>query len=65
MVVKKFGHTTGFTVGAVEALTTAPLGLDYNSKHFKAKVWFTNVWFTAGQDAQQAAAAGSDYSRRS
>jgi hypothetical protein len=44
MVVKKFGHTTGFTVGAVEALTTAPLGLDYNSKHFKAKVWFTNVW---------------------
>jgi hypothetical protein len=44
LVVKKFGRTTGFTTGIVEAKTTAPLGLDYNSKHFQAKVWFTNVW---------------------
>ncbi len=44
LVVKKFGRTTGFTTGVVEAKTTAPLGLDYNSKHFKAKVWFANVW---------------------
>ena len=38
------GRTTGLTSGVIEAKTLAPLGLDYNSKHFKAKVWFTNVW---------------------
>jgi hypothetical protein len=47
--VMKFGRTTGFTRGVIEAKTTAPLGLDYNSKHFKAKVWFSNVWSIRAQ----------------
>jgi hypothetical protein len=44
MRVKKFGRTTALTTGTVEARITTPVGLDYNSKYFKAKVWFKDVW---------------------
>ena len=48
MRVKKFGRTTGLTSGLVEARITAPTPVNYNARHFKGVVWFSNVWTVLG-----------------
>jgi hypothetical protein len=42
--VKKFGRTTGLTVGTVESLIPAPTPINYKAKHFTGIVWFMDVW---------------------
>lgn len=42
--VKKFGRTTGLSIGVVEALIPTPMPLPYKLKYFSAKVWFTDIW---------------------
>ena len=44
MKVKKFGRTTGFTTGVVEAFVPTPWILPYKSGKFSATVWFTDTW---------------------
>jgi hypothetical protein len=48
MNVKKFGRTTGITIGQIEAKVASPMPVEYNSKHFKGLVWFENVWTVRG-----------------
>jgi hypothetical protein len=48
MAVKKFGRTTGYSTGVVEAKVTAPMPVDYNAKHFRGTVWFKDVWSIRG-----------------
>jgi len=48
MRVKKFGRTTGLTTGVVEAFVNTPTPIPYSAKHFKARVWFENVWTVKG-----------------
>jgi hypothetical protein len=48
MSVKKFGRTTGLTVGEVEANVTSPMPVGYTSKHFKGTVWFKDIWTVRG-----------------
>ena len=43
MRVKKFGRTTGLTLGTVESMI-ALMSLPYKNRHFSSTVWFTNVW---------------------
>lgn len=43
MRVKKFGRTTGLTVGEVESLQV-DFTLPYDSDQFRAVVWFEKVW---------------------
>jgi hypothetical protein len=50
MNVKKFGRTTGLTLGRVEAKVAAPMPVTYNSKHFRGVVWFTDVWTIRATD---------------
>jgi hypothetical protein len=42
--VKKFGRTTGLTLGTVEAFVNSPTPLPYRTKFFTATVYFENVW---------------------
>jgi hypothetical protein len=42
--VKKFGRTTGLTLGTVEAYVPTPWLLPYKSTKFSANVWFKNTW---------------------
>jgi hypothetical protein len=44
MRVKKFGRTTAYTTGTVEALLNAPLPIPYRCRFFTATVWFEDVW---------------------
>lgn len=44
MRVKKFGRTTGLTIGIVEAYVPTPWVLPYKSTKFSATVWFKNTW---------------------
>jgi hypothetical protein len=44
MHVKKFGRTTGLSLGIVQAKITAPMAVGYTSKRFKGTVWFKDVW---------------------
>jgi hypothetical protein len=44
MRVKKFGRTTGFTQGEVEAYVPTATPIGYNAKYFKGTVYFQNVW---------------------
>jgi len=50
MRVKKFGRTTGLTLGAVESVVPTYLPLPYKTKEFGATVWFKDVWFVTGGD---------------
>lgn len=47
--VKKFGRTTGLTLGTVEALIPTSTPLPYKMKNFSAIVWFKNVWTILGE----------------
>lgn len=44
MKVKKFGRTTGLTIGTTEARVIAPFALPYKCKYFSAVVWFKDAW---------------------
>lgn len=43
MRVKKFGRTTGLTLGTIES-RSLPFALPYNCRYFSATVWFEDVW---------------------
>ncbi|MCI0376221.1 MAG: S1 family peptidase [Gemmataceae bacterium] len=44
MAVKKFGRTTGFSQGIVEALVNTPTAIPYKARYFAATVWVQDVW---------------------
>ena len=48
MRVKKFGRTTALTQGVVEALIPGMTPIPYQSRFFKATVWFSEVWTVRG-----------------
>lgn len=58
MKVKKFGRTTGFTLGTVEALVVTPWVLPYKGKRFSAEVWFQDTWTVRSDDADPFALGG-------
>lgn len=58
MRVKKFGRTTGLTLGTVEALIPTKTPLPYKTKNFSAVVWFKNVWTVRSDGADPFALAG-------
>lgn len=58
MKVKKFGRTTGLTLGTVEAFVATPWALSYKSKKFSADVWFQNTWTVRSEDAEPFALPG-------
>lgn len=44
MAVKKFGRTTGFTEGILEASINTPTAIPYKARYFAATVWVQDVW---------------------
>jgi hypothetical protein len=50
MMVKKFGRTTGFTRGMIQAFSRRPNPYPFDLPKFKATVWFKNVWTVAPLD---------------
>ena len=50
MTVKKFGRTTGFTKGIIQAFSRRPNPYPFDLPKFKATVWFKNVWTVAPLD---------------
>ena len=46
--VKKFGRTTGLTLGIVES-RLLPFPIPYKCRHFSATVWFSDVWTIRGR----------------
>jgi hypothetical protein len=48
MRVKKFGRSSGLTLGTVESITVSYEPVSYNSTNFKAVAWFENVWVVRG-----------------
>jgi len=50
MKVKKFGRTTGFTRGIIQAFSRRPNPYPFDLPKFKATVWFKNVWTVAPLD---------------
>lgn len=58
MRVKKFGRTTGFTTGVVEAYVPTPWVLPYKSKRFTADVWFQDTWTIRTEDGSPFALPG-------
>ncbi len=58
MAVKKFGRTTGLTVGTVEA-RLRPFPMPYRCRLFSAVVWFENAWSVlCGRDQDSFALPG-------
>ena len=50
--VKKFGRTTGLTLGSIEAVIPVPMALQYKTRYFSSTVWFTDIWTVrADEDA--------------
>lgn len=58
MRVKKFGRTTGYTEGIIEAFIPTPWVLPYKSKRFSAEVWFTDTWTIRTTDGSPFALPG-------
>jgi hypothetical protein len=48
MRVKKFGRTTGLTIGTVDSRVEEPIPIPCLAKGFKGNVWFENVWYVLG-----------------
>jgi len=46
--VKKFGRSSGLTLGTIESMTVSYQPVPYNSTNFKAIAWFENVWVVRG-----------------
>lgn len=59
MRVKKFGRTTGFTLGTIEALQPAAWMMPYRSDKFNADVWLQDTW-TIRWDGIEPFALGGD-----
>jgi hypothetical protein len=59
MRVKKFGRTTGLTMGTVEAFVNTPTPIPYKCRFFAATVWVQDVW-TVRADAGTAFALPGD-----
>ena len=58
MSVKKFGRTTGLTLGRIEARVNTPMPVEYQAKHFKGMVWFKDVWTIRSAPGQPFALPG-------
>jgi hypothetical protein len=58
MAVKKFGRTTGFTTGEIEARVSSPMPVTYTSRYFKGTVWFKDVWTVRASDGAPFALPG-------
>lgn len=56
--VKKFGRTTGMTIGEVEALIPTAMPLPYKTRYFTATVWFTDIWTVRAADGEHFALPG-------
>lgn len=56
--VKKFGRTTGFTIGTIEAKINTPMPLPYKVRYFTAKVYFRDIWTVRATDSQYFALPG-------
>lgn len=56
--VKKFGRTTGFTTGTVEAFVPTPWLLPYKAGKFTSAVWFTDTWTVRGDGTDPFALPG-------
>lgn len=52
LTVKKFGRTTGFTRGILQA-RTLPLPIVYKSNRFNGIVWFTDFWTVQSTDPME------------
>jgi hypothetical protein len=48
MAVKKFGRTTGFTNGVVEARIPTFTPIPYKARQFQATVWLKDIWSVRG-----------------
>lgn len=49
MPVKKFGRTTGLTLGHIESKVAAFVPIPYTVLNFKGTVWFKEVWIVHGR----------------
>ena len=58
MRVKKFGRTTGFSTGIVEALAPTPWVMPYRWPRFTAEVWFAYTWTVLSDGPDPFALAG-------
>jgi hypothetical protein len=58
MRVKKFGRTTGLTMGTVQSFAPTPTPIGYNAKYFKGTVWFKNIWYVRSDPGQPFALPG-------
>jgi hypothetical protein len=56
--VKKFGRTTGLTLGTVEARVGSLMPLPYKTRQFSATVWFRDVWSVLGDSGEPFALGG-------
>jgi hypothetical protein len=56
--VKKFGRTSGLTLGTVESRLSTPTPIPYKLRQFTATVWFVDVWTVFGDDGEDFASAG-------
>ena len=56
--VKKFGRTTGYTTGTIEAYVPTPWVLPYKSRRFNAEVWFQDNWTIRTDDGSPFALPG-------
>ena len=58
MRVKKFGRTTGLTFGTIDSKISGPFPLDYSVDHFKARIWFRDIWLIRSDPMSQFALGG-------
>jgi hypothetical protein len=58
VMVKKFGRTTGLTLGTIEAYVPTPWILPYKSGKFSATVWFMDTWTIRSNDSDPFALPG-------
>jgi hypothetical protein len=48
MKVRKFGRTTGVTVGVLDSFVSDPTPIPCQTKTFKGTVWFCDMWYVMG-----------------
>jgi hypothetical protein len=56
--VKKWGRTTGYTSGVIEARVPTPWVLPYKSSRFSADVWYQDTWTVRSDDEDPFALPG-------
>jgi hypothetical protein len=60
MRVKKFGRTTGLTIGVMYDYVPTPWQIEYKSNHFTGLAWFTDTWTIRPADPQEPFALPGD-----